>query len=177
MPPARRPSQAFPIFNIQLSIFNSNPHFHDRKVQCANQGLRIHPPRSPLRPALIRILEGYFKHQRKKAVLYFDRAHVGGSPDINSAFLKVHFVRRPAIADEAIIQHLKKLGGDAKNWIVVSSDHLVRRSAVSMGAKILTSAIFAAEIEKETPKKVEQKPAGDDDISQWLEAFGKGVRI
>lgn len=127
--------------------------------------------------ALIEILEEYFKRQRKKAVLYFDRAQAGGSPDINSAFLKVHFVRRPAIADEAIILHLKRLGGAAKNWIVVSSDHLVRRSAVRMGAQILTSAVFAAEIQQETrneaPEQITQKPEGDDDISQWLEIFGK----
>lgn len=127
--------------------------------------------------ALIKILEDHFKRQRKKAMLYFDRAQTGGSPDINSAFLKVHFVRRPAIADEAIIQHLKKLGKEAKNWIVVSSDQLVRRSAVRMGAKILTSAVFAAEIQQESrneePEQIKQKLEGDDDISQWLETFGK----
>lgn len=122
---------------------------------------------------LIKILEKHFKRLRKKAVLYFDRAYSGGSPDINSAFLKVHFVRPPSIADDAIVQHLKKLGGDAKNWIVVSSDHLVRRSAVRMRAQILSSAVFAAEIEEEPPEQVEQRPGGNDDISQWLELFGK----
>lgn len=123
--------------------------------------------------ALIQILDAYFKRQRKKAVLYFDKAQIGGSSDINSAFLKVHFVRRPAIADEAIIQHLKKLGRAARNWIVVSSDQEVRSSAEKAGAQVLTSADFAALIEKKPSKKVEQRPEGDNDINEWLEIFGE----
>ena len=123
--------------------------------------------------ALIEILEGFFKRRRKKAVLYFDRAQIGGSPDINSAFLKIHFVRAPAIADDAIIQHLKKLGGAAKNWIVVSSDLHVRREAEKSGAQALSSAAFASLIKEKPQQPIESRQNGEDDISQWLEIFGK----
>jgi hypothetical protein len=47
----------------------------------------------------------------------------------------VHFVRQPAIADTAILNHLHRLGSDAHNWIVVSSDAAVRSGAQKAGAR------------------------------------------
>ena len=123
--------------------------------------------------ALIEILERYFKHKRKKAVVYFDHAQAGGSTDIQGAFLRVHFVRPPAIADGAIVQHLKKLGGATKNWVVVSSDHYVQKEAARAGAQVVTSATFAALLETKSEQQKEQQSKGEDDINQWLKIFGK----
>ncbi len=122
--------------------------------------------------ALIERLDAYFQRQRKQAVLYFDRAQTGGSPDIRRAFLKIHFVRSPIIADTAILRHLKKLGGEARNWIVVSSDGEVRRGAKKQGAHIISSAAFAALLEEKKGGKPEppSKPQ-DDNIDQWLDLF------
>jgi hypothetical protein len=84
--------------------------------------------------ALIARLEIFFQSERKQAVVYFDRAQ-SGSADYRSAFLHAHFVRPPAIADTAILQHLRKLGGEARNWTVVSSDGNVRNGAKKAGAR------------------------------------------
>ena len=126
--------------------------------------------------ALIDMLEHYFQRIRKKAIIYFDHAQVGSEQDIKRAFLKVHFVRPPAIADDAILRHLKKLRGDAKNWVVVSSDQYVQRGAAKMGAQVLSSAEFAGLLDQ--PPKNSNHPGPfkenpDDDIDQWLRAFGQ----
>ena len=103
--------------------------------------------------ALIARLEAFFRRQRKQAVVYFDRAQPGGSPDLKRAFLKVHFVRPPAIADTAIMQHLRRLKGEARNWVVISSDNEVRQGAERLGARVLSSEDFAAILDEKTRKK------------------------
>jgi predicted RNA-binding protein with PIN domain len=123
--------------------------------------------------ALITRLEAYFQRQRKQAVVYFDHAQPGGSPDLKRAFLKVHFVRPPAIADTAILQHLRKLKGEARNWVVVSSDSEVRQGAEHLGARVISSEAFAAMLDEKPGKsRKEAKPAGDD-IDFWLKQFQK----
>ncbi|MDK2981994.1 MAG: uncharacterized protein PWQ55_2341 [Chloroflexota bacterium] len=123
--------------------------------------------------ALIARLERYFKAQRKQAVVYFDRAHAGDSPDLRRAFLKVHFVRPPAIADTAILRHLQRLKGEAHNWVVVSSDNEVRQGAEHLGARVLSSEEFAALLDADE-KPGQQKPSGGgDDIDFWLKQFQK----
>jgi len=124
--------------------------------------------------ALIARLEAYFQRERKQAVVYFDRAQIG-SAEQKRAFLQVHFVRPPAIADTAILQHLKKLGGEARNWVVVSSDGNVRRGAQKAGARAMSSAAFAklleaSSAEHASPAASEKEP---DDITGWLESFGR----
>ena len=123
--------------------------------------------------ALIARLEVYFQGQRKQAVVYFDRAQPGGSPDIKRAFLKVHFVRPPAIADTAILRHLRRLKGEARNWVVVSSDNEVRLGAEHLGARVLSSEEFAVLLDGKTQKSVKEPKPGGDDIDFWLKTFQK----
>jgi hypothetical protein len=122
--------------------------------------------------ALVDRLDAYFQGLRKKAVVYFDRAQPGGSADIQHAFLKVHFVRRPVIADDAILRHLKKLGGEARNWVVVSSDLAVQRGAKKYGARVLSSAAFAQTIDDKKAIKSDN-PAQNDEIDEWLRIFSR----
>jgi predicted RNA-binding protein with PIN domain len=123
--------------------------------------------------ALIARLEVYFQGQRKQAVVYFDRAQPGGSPDIKRAFLNVHFVRPPAIADTAILRHLRRLKGEARNWVVVSSDNEVRMGAEHLGARVLSSEEFAVLLDGKTQKSVKEPKPGGDDIDFWLKTFQK----
>jgi predicted RNA-binding protein with PIN domain len=124
--------------------------------------------------ALITRLEPYFQRERKQAVVYFDRAQIDSS-DYRSAFLQVHFVRRPAIADTAILNHLRQLGGEAHNWIVVSSDQSVRRGAQKAGARAMSSAAFAKRLESALASNAPPaaKSQGNDDIADWLKIFGQ----
>lgn len=121
---------------------------------------------------LIGLLDVYFQSLRKKAVVYFDRAQPGESTDIQCAFLKVHFVRRPIIADDAILRHLKKLGGEAKNWVVVSSDQAVQQGAEKYGARVVPSPAFARMLDQKESTKP-KTPIQNDDIEEWLKVFGK----
>ena len=143
---------------------NLNPHIRGLSLDQIDDEL-----------ASIDLLEAYFHRQRKKAVVYFDHAQPGGEQNIQRAFLKVHFVRPPAIADDAILRHLKKMRGEAKNWIVVSSDQVVQCGAAKMGAQVLSSPAFAQMMEDipTNPSPPNLKNPADDDIAHWLEIFGK----
>jgi len=123
--------------------------------------------------ALIARLEAYFQGQRKQAVVYFDRAQPGGSPDLRRAFLRVHFVRPPVIADTAILRHLRKLKGEARNWVVVSSDNEVRQGAEHLGARVLSSEAFAALLDEKPKKGIKDDQPGGDDVDFWLKTFEK----
>jgi len=124
--------------------------------------------------ALIARLETFFQRERKQAVVYFDRAQPG-SADYRSAFLHAHFVRPPAIADTAILQHLRKLGGEARNWTGVSSDGNVRNGAKKAGARAVSSAAFAKLLENSPAARpaAPGQPEESDDIAGWLEIFGR----
>ncbi len=127
--------------------------------------------------ALIARLETFFQRARKQAVVYFDKAQLE-SGDYRSAFLQVHFVRRPAIADTAILNHLRRLGGEARNWVVVSSDGSVRNGAKKAGARVMSSAAFAKLLENSnssgTAAANSSKDGKDaDDVAGWLEIFGR----
>jgi len=124
--------------------------------------------------ALIARLETFFQRERKQAVVYFDRAQPG-SADYRSAFLQAHFVRPPAIADTAILQHLRNLGGEARNWTVVSSDGSVRNGAKKAGARAMSSAAFAKLLENSPAARpaAPSQPEESNDIAGWLEIFGR----
>jgi predicted RNA-binding protein with PIN domain len=120
---------------------------------------------------LIARLDAYFQVQRKQAVVYFDRAQPGGSPDLQRAFLKVHFVRPPAIADTAILRHLRRLKGEARNWVVVSSDNAVRQGAEHLRARVLSSEEFAVLLDEKSEKGIKDAKPGGDDVDFWLKTF------
>lgn len=122
--------------------------------------------------ALIERLDAYFQGQRKQAIVYFDRAQPGGNPNLRRAFLRVHFVRPPAIADDAILRHLRKLGGDARNWVVVSSDQVVRQGAEKSGARVISSAEFAVMLDENKNNNPDPTPDVGS-LDEWLDIFHK----
>jgi len=98
---------------------------------------------------LIDQLQVFCYRTHKQVTVYFDR----GRPTVNRppsyGDVKVHFVRTPRTADQAIEDHLAKLAREARNWMVVSSDRQVIRSAESRGARAIKSEIFANELNGE----------------------------
>lgn len=116
-------------------------------------------------------LEDYFKHIRRKAIIFFDRGHPGGSARLKRAFVQARFVRQPGTADHAIVSYLKKQGGAARNYTVVSSDHAVRDAARRLGVRLLTSREFIKIISsnRETEKMDETIP--QDELQYWLKKF------
>ena len=121
--------------------------------------------------SLLSLLEKYFKRIRKEAVVYFDKASLSSRLDFNSAFLNAHFVHAPSTADEAIILQLQKLGGDAKNYTVVTSDHWVADKSRAVGASLVSSENFAQTLLKDPQKAQDKSKSSENDIDYWLDIF------
>ena len=83
---------------------------------------------------------------------------------------------RSSSADAAIEQWLAELGRGAKNYVVVSSDRRVARSAQEAHARVITSEMFAGELrELENGAPASPEGAGSmGSVDEWLEIFRHG---
>jgi predicted RNA-binding protein with PIN domain len=128
--------------------------------------------------ALIERLEAYFAEIGKSATLYFDHRAPEARKRFRVGRLDVHFISPPRTADEAILNRLRQLGGEAKNYTVVSSDGDVQGGAQRAGARILSSQTFARLLITTGARKSDPaKPTpslSEEDIKVWEELFRKG---
>ncbi|MDP2989124.1 MAG: NYN domain-containing protein, partial [Kiritimatiellota bacterium] len=83
------------------------------------RGLSLAQPDDEL--ALLELLDGYFKDERKKAVVFFDKAAPGVEQNIQRGFVSAHFTRPPLNADIGIRNAIRELGRSAVNYTVVTS--------------------------------------------------------
>jgi predicted RNA-binding protein with PIN domain len=122
--------------------------------------------------ALLEILDLYFKGERKKAVVFFDKAAHGGVQELQRGFVSAHFTRPPLNADKAIRNAVMGLGRSAANYTVVTSDHEVSDNARRLGAQVLSSAQFAQRLAscRKGGKSTNREPAND--VDYWLKVFG-----
>ena len=120
---------------------------------------------------LIDLLDVYFKRIRKKAIIFFDRGQPGGNNHITRAFVQAHFVRQPGIADNAIVNFLRRQGGEAHNYTVVSSDNEVRSASEQMGARLIKSQDFIKKLGDDKKSPGGKADASDEDVDFWLEKF------
>jgi predicted RNA-binding protein with PIN domain len=129
---------------------------------------------------LVDALRRFCARTRRRATVYFDRGAPAAQPPQTAGRLSVHFVRPPRSADQAIMQHLERLKGAARNWTVVSSDQEVQASARRAGARVLSSRDFVRSMSKmELPTSQAEKPDSlltDDDVRAWQEVFRKSRR-
>lgn len=126
--------------------------------------------------ALAQVLQAHLGRSRHRATVYFDRAAPGGTREIKLGLLTLHFVRRPATADDAIIARLRRLGGDAHNWTVVSSDRQVQAAAHAAGARVLDSEAFVAQMQTDRDSdQSTEKPEdmSDDELAYWEDVFNR----
>ena len=126
--------------------------------------------------ALAQVLQAHMGRTRHRATVFFDRATPGGTREVKLGLLTLHFVRRPATADDAIIAHLRRLGGDAHNWTVVTSDRQVQAAAHAAGARVLDSEAFVAQMQAERGSfEPAEKPQGmsEDELAYWEDVFKK----
>jgi predicted RNA-binding protein with PIN domain len=121
--------------------------------------------------SLFTLLDKYFKRIRKKAVVYFDQASLSNHSSFHSAYLHAHFVRPPSSADNAILLHLKELGGDARNYTVVTSDHWIADNARAVGASVISCDDFAHKLITAPSKPQNKAKKTDDDVDYWLDIF------
>jgi predicted RNA-binding protein with PIN domain len=136
-------------------------------------GLRLEDPDDEAQ--LAARLRAFLLRTRSSATVYFDRGDPGAGDPAPAAGLTVRFVPRPRTADQAILHHLARLGGDASQWTVVSSDGEVQRAARRAGARRISSRDFAHQLQtaltaQETPEKPEA-PSSSDDLADWERLF------
>jgi len=126
---------------------------------------------------LIEMLQEYCRRSRKQAEVFFDNAPPGTPRARNFTNLTARFVREGQTADQAIRSKLKRLGGEARNWTVVSSDREVQSSARAVRASVIPSEIFARQLlqtlaQSNQERETLEKTLSEEEIDEWLELFG-----
>ncbi len=125
---------------------------------------------------LIELLQAFQRVRRTKVEVFFDNAPAGQARTKRYGNVTAHFVRQGQAADEAILQRLQRLGNDARNWSVVSSDRHVQTQSHALQAQVVSSDDFALRIE-EALRQAPPGPAanagklGESEVEEWLKIF------
>lgn len=128
---------------------------------------------------LISRLQTFLSGTRKRAVVYFDRRAPGEPSASHTPNTQVRFIARPRTADDAIRDHIARLGREASNWTVVSSDRALRALASRAGARSLTSQEFSALMAQARPSHSAEgsakpaAPTSDKEIAAWERLFNQ----
>lgn len=137
-------------------------------------GLSLEDPEDELQ--LVKLLQEFCRVNRKKVEVYFDNAPPGGQGSRTYGSVVARFVRQGSTADQAIKMKLKRLGGEARNWTVISSDHEVKEAAKSVRAKVVLAEEFARHLSDlmgnkgmEIDSEVE---LSQTDVADWMDFFG-----
>ena len=129
---------------------------------------------------LINLLLEFCRRRRKKIEIIFDNSPSGQprSQNLEFGLVIARFVRQGQTADDAIQVRLTRLGKNARNWTVVSSDLAVQASARAAHAHFVSSEFFAQQIEQafvSTPQNIEKQADASltsQEINDWLDIFG-----
>ncbi len=124
---------------------------------------------------LIEILQEFCRRERRTAEVYFDNAPPGVPQARQYGRLTAFFTRAGKSADQAIYERLKRLGKEARNWTVVSSDRQVQAMAKSVRAKTISSEEFARQMtaKPSADKAVfsEKGEIDDAQLQEWIDLF------
>ena len=126
---------------------------------------------------LIPRLQEFCRLRRARLEVYFDGAPPGQVPTRQAGAVTVYFVRQGSSADAAIEVRLERLGKQAKNWTVVSSDGRVQKSAKAAHASVLSSEEFAREMSKtqamSTLMSKHEATLAPEEVEEWLDFFNR----
>lgn len=128
---------------------------------------------------LVELLQDYCRRSRNRVEVYFDNAPIGHTGARKFGLVTAHFIPQGRTADDAIRARLSKLGRDARNWSVVSSDHQVQKDARAVHAQVVTSDKFArALLGSPTASAEAEKPVdtalSKEELAAWLAVFSRG---
>ena len=126
---------------------------------------------------LVNLLQEFCRIRRKQVEVYFDNAPPGSQGVRNYGRVIARFIRQEVTADQAIQMKLKRLGGEARNWTVVSSDGEVQANARTARAKILTAEVFAQQVFEALGDTADSylEPESDlspEEVEDWMQIFG-----
>jgi uncharacterized protein len=128
---------------------------------------------------LLGMLGEFCRKSRKQAEVFFDNAPPGGVRARNLGLLIARFIRQGTTADEAIRQRLQRLGREARNWTVVSSDQAVQASARASQAHYISSEAFVSTLLQTLDAAQSDQGANTDpslsqnEVDDWLKLFGE----
>jgi predicted RNA-binding protein with PIN domain len=123
---------------------------------------------------LIARLQEFCRLRRAQIEVYFDGAPPGFPSTRKAGAVTAHFVRRGSSADAAIEIRLERLGKQARNWTVVSSDRRVQIAAQAVHAGVLSSEEFARRISSAAQQAIasrREEALGPEEIEEWLKIF------
>jgi len=129
---------------------------------------------------LIELVQEYCRLRRKRAEIYFDNAPPGQPRARHHGQVLARFVRTGQTADDAIRARLLRLGAEARNWTVVSSDQQVQLAVRAARAQPISSEAFAHLLidtlrQGESTPGQEAKSALDaGEVQEWLDLFSSG---
>jgi predicted RNA-binding protein with PIN domain len=132
---------------------------------------------------LVQLLQDFGRLQRKRLEVFFDNSPPGQPRAQKFGMVTARFVRQGMTADEAIHNRLRRLGGAARNWTVISSDLAVQNFAREARAhfisseefaKVLTGALQASD---EIEGEIRDIPLNSDELDDWLKLFGSDEEV
>lgn len=145
-------------------------------------GMNLSDPDDELR--LAEMLQEYLRLQRKDGTVFFDKAPPGSATRRKVGRLTVRFVAENTTADAAILQKLRRIGREASNWTVVTSDGKVRSQARAFGARVVSSEQFSRELLRSVEEEKlgtqgkatsgEERKLSEEEVEEWLRLFGGG---
>lgn len=154
------------------------PYLIDGHNLIPKVGLHLNSPDDEME--LVAILKEFARLKRQQVEVYFDGAPIGQAGTRKLGTVRAHFVPLGQTADSAIRSRLNRMEKDAKNWIIVSSDHEVQNAARVVRAQVVTSDEFVKMLRAATnsaPKaNTENKKLSAQEVDEWLKLFREKER-
>ena len=128
---------------------------------------------------LITILQEFCRAEGRQVEVFFDGAPASQAGTRKLGAVTAHFVRLGSSADTAIRNRLQKLGRNARNWTVVTSDRQVQAEARARYAEVLSSDAFAAMLKQArdaAPKPGAERKLSPREVDEWLKLFEERSR-
>lgn len=128
---------------------------------------------------LVEMLQEFCRVSRKRVEVYFDNAPPGQLKVQKFGLVTAFFVRAGRSADQAIRQKLNRLGNEARNWSVVSSDREVQAAARAARATVIPASSFAQQLlttiqEPNSSTDTLEEPAmSPQELEHWMKEFGE----
>jgi len=154
------------------------PYLIDGHNLIPKAGLRLDSPDDEM--DLVRILQEFARLKRQQVEVYFDGAPVGQAGTRKLGTVRAHFIRLGQTADSAIRVRLVRMGKDARNWTVVSSDREVQSAARVTHAEFITSEDFVNRLREAVTSapgsNSDNKKLSEKEVNEWLKIFREKER-
>ena len=128
---------------------------------------------------LVAMLRQYAARRRARIVVVFDSGSPGGrSRELSGGGVEAHFAGSHTNADRVLMERIRELKRP-QEWTLVTSDHAIQNEAARRRMRTIEAVEFARLLSpphstQESPRpEADDKPDREDDVSKWLDLFGK----